>query len=355
MQIRHVRYLAPFAVLFVLESGAAWASPAGTQHTVHPGESIQAAVNAAKPGDTITIMAGTYRESIDIAVSDLTLRGVGEETVISPTYGTAETAEAACAKAGNGICVTGTAQKPVTDVTIRSLTVQGFAKSGIATNHTDRTTIRRVLARNNGHHGISQERSTRAELRDNEARDNGESGIFLANMSNAEGAAIDTKGTVVRGNQLTGNRIGVTVRRLRQLSVESNHVSDNCGGIFLVGDESKPRAGALTVRRNDVYKNNRYCPPNTRLEHIQGTGILLTGVEDSVVTENWVVSHSGNSPMSGGIVLFGSKVGTPNANNVVNRNDVLDNRPSDLHDQDKGPGNAFSRNTCAVSLPAGRC
>ncbi len=43
--------------------------------TVHQGESIQAALDAAKPGDLIEVETGTYHESVDIN-KPVVLRGV---------------------------------------------------------------------------------------------------------------------------------------------------------------------------------------------------------------------------------------------------------------------------------------
>src|SRR5512144_3048217 len=41
-----------------------WALPAGAMTlSVHPGESIQAAIDAATPGATIAVLPGTYHES----------------------------------------------------------------------------------------------------------------------------------------------------------------------------------------------------------------------------------------------------------------------------------------------------
>ncbi|KUJ70855.1 hypothetical protein ACZ90_00640 [Streptomyces albus subsp. albus] len=360
MYIRKLRHLAPLAALVVLEAAAvpaAFATEGHHGHTrlVHPGESIQAAVDAAKPGDTVMILPGHYRESVQISASDLTLRGAGRRTVLGPAPKNTAKAAAACAAAGHGVCVTGTPRKPVSRVAIRGLTVSGFAKDGIHANRTDRMSVTGVRVEKNGQQGISQERSTRGRLTGNAARDNGQSGIFLANMTDSEGGAIDTRGAIISRNRLTGNRIGVVIRRARELSVENNTISDNCGGVFVVGDESTPRAGSLTVRGNDVDHNNRYCPAAGRLPYIQGTGILLTGAEDTRVTGNRVRGNTGASPMSGGVVLFKSVVGAPNARNAISSNEVTGNQPADLADPEQSPGNVFTGNRCGRSLPEGRC
>ncbi|WP_405010553.1 nitrous oxide reductase family maturation protein NosD [Kitasatospora sp. NBC_01539] len=351
MPMRRTHYLAGgLAALVAL--AAAPPAHAATVHLVDPGGSIQAAVDAAAPGDTVQLVAGTYRESVLISRSDIRLRGVGPATVLTPDP--AQTGNA-CATAGHGICVHGTDAQPLTGVQVSSLTVTGFTKNGLDASDTDGLRVTGVGAHRNGQQGISQEKSVRARLTGNSATDNVQAGIFLANSVANEGGAIDTQGTVIRANHLSGNRIGVIVRRARTLTVDANDITGNCGGVFVVGDEGVPKAGALTVSRNRVVENNKYCPPNPRLAFIQGTGILFTGAEDSLVTDNQVQDNKGASPMSGGIVLFSSVVGTPNNRITVTRNVLSSNGPADLADRDTGTGNTFTGNYCGVSEPAGHC
>ena len=89
MPMRRTHYLAGGLAALVASLCAAPPAHAATVHTVNPGESIQQAVDAAAPGDTVQLTAGTYHESVLIARSDLTLRGVGERTVLMPAAGTA--------------------------------------------------------------------------------------------------------------------------------------------------------------------------------------------------------------------------------------------------------------------------
>ena len=53
---------------------------------VHPGQSIQAAVNASEPGDTVVVKAGTYYQSVRIATDGLTLRAHGQVTLKPSRY-----------------------------------------------------------------------------------------------------------------------------------------------------------------------------------------------------------------------------------------------------------------------------
>lgn len=342
------------ALLVVSALGAAAPARAAVTHQVQPGESIQAAVDAAQPGDTIEIAAGTFTESVRITKDGLTLRGEGSRTVLKPSPSAAKAGS--CAAAGNGICVLGTSKQPVEGVGIESLTLSGFAKNGVWAAWTDRLTVRRVTAENNGTWGIAQERSTRSVLRGNLVRGNGDAGIFVANTVSEEAGATDTMGTIVSGNRMVDNRIGATIRRVRNLTLQANGITGNCAGAFLVGDETTPRAGKLTVRFNHVHENNKHCDKTARLPEIQGTGIVLTGTEDTLVEWNVIRGNVGTAPMSGGIVLFKSIVGAAGTDNVVRNNVVLGNAGADLANRDtKGTGNVFAGNMCQSSEPAGLC
>ncbi|MER5467595.1 right-handed parallel beta-helix repeat-containing protein [Streptomyces sp. NPDC002685] len=352
MTKQQMAYLACTAVVVASGVGAALPANHPSVHLVRPGESIQNAVDSAKRGDTVVVSPGTYHESVRITVSDLTLRGASaRSTVIVPGTATGD----ACAKAGNGICVTGTDSSPVRNVTVASLTLRGFSKQGLWASGTDRLTVRRVTSEKNGQWGLASERSLRSVFVHNTAKDNGDAGLFVSNTIGTEEGARDTKGTVLAHNYLSGNRIGITVRRLRNLTVARNEATGNCTAVFVVGDENKPRVGDLSVRRNYIHANNKSCPKTARLPALQGSGIVLTGAEDTRVTHNRVEDNVGTSPLSGGIVLFKSFVGALSERNVVRDNVVLRNGPSDIANRDTGKDNRFRGNTCKVSEPAGMC
>jgi parallel beta-helix repeat protein len=352
MPKRSSRYLAPLATVLVVGFAATPPANAASRHIVRPGESVQEAIDRATPGETLLLLPGTYRESIEVTVPGLTIRGMGPGTVLAPGPTRSGTA---CARAGHGICVTGTANRPLTGVRLRSLTVSGFPKDGIASTWTDRMSVRDVLVRDNGQQGISQQLSTRGEFRNNVLRDNGQSGILLANVIGREGPAIDTRGAVISGNLVRGNHFGVVIRRARNLVVKHNTVTGNCGGVFVVGDENVPRAGDLSVRHNRVELNNKFCAKSAHMSQTQGVGILVTGAEQTLVAHNLVRGNRGRTPMSGGIVLFRSRFGAPNSRITVRNNTLRDNAPADLANRDVGTDNTFVRNYCRTSEPSGSC
>ncbi|MFC8370670.1 MULTISPECIES: nitrous oxide reductase family maturation protein NosD [unclassified Streptomyces] len=353
MNKRHIALLACTAAAVAAGLGAAPSAHHPTVHRVQPGQSIQKAVDAAKPGDTVLLAPGTYRQSVDIKKPDVTLRGHGAgRTVLVPAE---EAGKSACAKAGNGICVTGTDKSPVENVTVRSLTLRGYAENGLWATGTDGLEVKYVLAEKNGQWGIAEERSVHSVLSHNLVRKNGDAGLFVANTVDTEEGARDAEKTVISHNRMAGNRVGVTVRRLRNLTVDHNEATGNCAAVFVVGDESKPRAGDLSVTHNYIHANNKYCPKTPRLPFLQGSGIVLTGAEETLVAYNRVEDNKGTSPLSGGIVLFKSLVGAPSERNEIRDNLVTGNSPADLADRDTAENNTFSHNTCTLSEPAGMC
>ena len=75
--MRRIVLMVTMAVLIALSllvtTGFASAKPKG--HVVRPGESIQKAVKAADPGDTIVVLAGVYHGTVTIKKDGISLRG----------------------------------------------------------------------------------------------------------------------------------------------------------------------------------------------------------------------------------------------------------------------------------------
>ncbi len=114
--------------LSALALGGTWT--AGGPRTIHvgPGESIQAAIDRARPGDTVDVAPGFYRENLTITTDGVTLRGAGASprgTVLEPP---STPAGRVCDFEGtNGICVTGqfTPNSKEVGTPVRDVSVSG--------------------------------------------------------------------------------------------------------------------------------------------------------------------------------------------------------------------------------------
>src|SRR5450432_1536902 len=79
------------------------AAGASTTRVVHPGESIQAAVDASSPGDTVLVESGTYAQSVGIHTSGIALIGRGAKLVPPATTKGFDCKERGVI--GDGVCI----------------------------------------------------------------------------------------------------------------------------------------------------------------------------------------------------------------------------------------------------------
>jgi parallel beta-helix repeat protein len=135
---RTIVLLATMALTLLVASGVALATAIGSAQAankvVGPGESIQKAINAADPGDTI-VVRGVHREDVIITKNGIKLRGEGDAVIEAPAR-----AGSPCSKFVGGreaICVvgdfnpeTGEVKKRVRDVSVSGFTFRGFKDKG---------------------------------------------------------------------------------------------------------------------------------------------------------------------------------------------------------------------------------
>src|SRR5919112_233024 len=131
--------LAIMALTLLVASGVALAVGVGSAQAankvVGPGESIQKAVNAAHPGDTI-VVRGVHREDVVIRKDGIKLRG--EDAVLEAP--TRAKADSPCSRAfgPEAICVLGDENiktgklegQRVSDVSVSGFTIRGFKIAG---------------------------------------------------------------------------------------------------------------------------------------------------------------------------------------------------------------------------------
>src|SRR5215218_6059856 len=106
---RTIVLLATMALTVLVASGVALATAIGSAQAankvVGPGESIQKAINAAHPGDTI-IVRGVHKEDVVIRKNGIKLRGEDDAVIEAPTRAKADSP---CSKTfgPEAICVLG--------------------------------------------------------------------------------------------------------------------------------------------------------------------------------------------------------------------------------------------------------
>jgi parallel beta-helix repeat protein len=408
---RTIVLLVTMALTLLVASGLALAAGVGSasadSSVVGPGESIQKAVYAADPGDTI-VVRGVHREDVIIRKNGIKLRGEDDAVIEAPPRAKADSP---CSKFVGGpeaICVlgdfnpeTGEVHERVRDVSVSGFTFRGFkdkdafvidvfaarnatvvgnritgnVASGIFFGGSVNTTIanNHFIGGPEADQGIIAESSSRTKIVNNVVK-NYVSGIavvdspgtkILSNVARRNeivGIFLGTQqaNAKVLGNDLSGSEFGIFVSNSQGGSFAANEVHNNCAGVWFTSDfEPGPPSGNFAVKGNTVKDNTRSCRGGEFDRNFSGIGIALNGASGMEVTGNHLSGNvpSGPTVVSGGIVvgvdpLFGGT--TKPTNNSVIGNHFGHNKP-DIFWDESGSGNRFVGNLCNTSVPSRLC
>ena len=328
---------------------------ADTTIVVHPGDSIQSAVDSAHPGDTIVVEAGTYHQNVVIQTNGITLKTDGKVTLKpSSTPGLCDDPEDQM-----GICVvpadidpsTGAYTNRVKNVKITGFRIKDFTGFGIFGYGTQNLKIWGVRAIDNGVYGIARFDGIGGYIKHSWATGSDEAGIYVGDSPEAHARVED--------NKSWNNGIGVFVRHVHFATVKENVTRHNCIGIFLLDDGQPEGSGNTRVVENRVDENNKFCPGDAEegIPPTSGGGIVLLGSHDNVIRDNRITdNHKVGTLVSGGLVLITSPFSNLGSNNnQVRHNYLNDNQPFDVIQDSGSTGNTFTNNTCDTSSPSGIC
>jgi parallel beta-helix repeat protein len=316
------------ALTLLVASGVALAvgiGSAGAQSSVvGPGESIQKAINAADPGDTI-VVRGVHREDVVIRKNGIKLRG-DDAVIEAPTKAKADSP---CSRAvGPGaICVFGdfnfeTAEligPRVRDVSVSGFTIRGFKDKDtfvIFVAGARNTTVVGNRITGNVASGIGSFRSVNTTVAKNHVIGSPEtdSGIVVALSSRtkivnnvvrsyvSEGhpaiEAFESRDTTIAGNDLIGNWVGVFVGNSTGTKILSNTTRRNeFLGMFV---EDSP---GTKIVSNDISRSG-------------DTGITISGPERANNDAKVVGNNISGGPW--GMYVANTKGGSIAGNTIRN-------------------------------------
>jgi len=237
---------------FALALAAGTGTADAQSSIVGQGESIQKAINAADPGDTI-VVSGTHREDVVIRKNGISLRGINNATLRPPAR-----ADSPCSRifGPEAICVfgdanlkTGEVTSHISDVSISGFTIQGFkqeANEGFTTIMIDvfgarNVTIvgNRVIGNAGAEIGITAEGLDNT-IENNELTDNKDAGVFVQGSRN----------TTVANNDFTDNAIGMEIDHNTNTTIEGNDVTGGFASI-LTEDSMGTKFISNTLRSYD--------------------------------------------------------------------------------------------------------
>jgi parallel beta-helix repeat protein len=361
MRARSWRALPAMGLLLAM---AALPAPAlaRDQRVIRVTTTIQAAVDAAAPGDTVVVPPGTYRESVLVDKSDLTLRGSRGAVIDASGFSNGirvGTGEETPGPDGFPICPPPTLR----NVTVEGLTVKNAEDNGILLMGVDGFRVRGGRYVDNQEYGVFPRCSTNGLVDGNFAQGANDTGIYVGNDTNV----------TVTGNRAVGNTSGFEVENSSSVVVHGNRAIGNTAGILVFVLPGLPRTTTdhVLVEGNVVMRNNRPNPvPPASGEDLglvpTGSGILDIAGDDVTFRHNVVL---GNDTVGLAVVASPFAGLDPRVEPNPDRTRVVDNvllhnglhpdplragdRAADIVYDGSGTENCFARNVFRTDFPSG--
>ena len=309
-------------------------APMATLRVPEDYASIQAAVNAARAGDLISIgpspsADGTYHESVTVKTPDITIRGRDRNTVIlDGQY-----------KLDDGFEVV------ANNVVIENMTARHYIGNGFYWTGVTGYRGSYLTAYDNGDYGIYSYQSVNGQFDHSFAAGQPDSGFYIgachpchALITNviSEDNALGYSGTNAGGD----------------LVISDSLWRNNMGGIVpnTLDSEPGPPQNGVTILNNLVEDNNNYNAPSRALQYSSlGNGIMVVGGINDLVEGNRV-----NGQKYYGILViasFDTNFWEPGNNTIIN-NTVTNSGVADLALAALSAGNnCFSNNTVTRTSP----
>lgn len=304
--------------------------PGGTIRVPADRPTIQAAVDAASPGDLILVAPGEYHEAVLVTTPYLTIRGEDRNSVILDGDFTK----------ANGIHVVEADGVAVENMSARHFGLNGFYWAGVNGYRGSYLT-----AYANGDYGLYAFDSVWGRFEFSYASGHPDSGFYIGQCQPCNAVVTDVV-SEHNGLGFSGTNAGGNLA-----IVNSEWVRNNAGIApnTLDSELLAPQAGAL-IAGNWVHDNSATDAPLKRLEYPTfGIGILVAGGRDNVIEGNVVEGHA---------VLGIGLLPNLDANfwatrgNVVRGNEVSGSGRADLAmGAPSVNGDCFERNLAATSLP----
>jgi parallel beta-helix repeat protein len=251
---------------------------------VRDGDSIQDAVDAANPGDTIIVEAGTYTGTtgdsvVTVGKSGITIQG-STRAVIEASgfeYGIMVGDDAPISAAG---C------PPITveSFELKGLTIQNATDTGVRLVGVDGYKLSQSRYLDNEEYGPFPVCSRNGEISHNFASGHNDAAIYVG----------DDVNTVVRHNVAVDSVAGAEIENSLNSVVTHNTFEGNTGGllVFVGPGLPMPFNENVYVAHNNIRNNNRTNTGSGSVAGVpEGTGILVFGSDAVTVEHNDITGN----------------------------------------------------------------
>ncbi len=248
--------------------------------TVSEGESIQAAVDMALPGDTIMVEPGTYYETVYIDTANITVTGVVEGDERPWLDGENERSD--------GFNTTGD------DFVLQGFGLRGYIGNAVLTTGSERVVYRDLIIE--GTYGDT-DKTTIYGLYPVESTDILVEDCVVSGIADAGIYVGQSRGPIiVRNNEVFENVTGIEIENSTDAEVYNNYVHDNTGGIlvFLLPNNPSKVGYNTRVYDNEIVHNNteNFGDPDSTVGFVPpGTGILIMTADNTEVFNNTIADN----------------------------------------------------------------
>jgi len=323
---------------------------------VKSGDSIQAAIDSAKPGQLIVVGAGTYTEQLTISTNGVHLVGRGA-VLMPPSIPVQNTCSGlAGPDTEAGFCITGSGivladfvvehrkvisvGTPVVDVLVSGFEVHGFSGLDIAVVGGQDVVVTENTLYDGAQYGCLTVGSIGTRVDKNTI-------ISTADLLFIGLCMDDLSDVRVTNNHIDNYVVGLCVQT-NSAYVAGNDVSNTCYGAFV-----DPGVDGAQLVNNHIRNGNPVCLtfPEGAINGILLDGASRTNVEGNLI-EGMRASGSPNATGVGVVVVDDAATGAIASGNAVIDN-VFQNNDFDIYVQTNGTGNVIQGNQC--SLPVELC
>jgi hypothetical protein len=235
-------------------------------------DTIQAAVDAAEPGDLVLIEPGVYEESVSVTTPELTIRGTDRnEVILDGGF-----------ELDNAIRVTGAAGVAIENMTARNYSRNGFFWTGVEGYRGSYLTTYRI-----GDYGIYAFDSVQGLLEHSYTSGSPDAGVYIGQCYPCD-AVIDDIVSEHNGLGYSGTNSGGNLYIVNStFRFNRAGIVPNSGSYELCYPERE-----TTIVGNLVYSNNQADSPAIDIALLaMGNGILPAGGVANVIERNRVWDH----------------------------------------------------------------